>query len=82
MRKAGLIAIVPVALVLGTVAAGVCLALGARVGLIVGEVLLPAPSEPSPSYICYGNPNLPRPLCRAVTPEQLQSVLAGAEVAE
>lgn len=68
---------------LAAVALGFFLALGARGGLIAGEILIPAPGEPPmPSYICYGSPALSKPLCKAITAEQLQLVLSNADVVE
>lgn len=72
-----------VLLVLAALSAGFFLTLGGRAGLIVGEILIPSPAEAAaPSYICYGSPAHPKPLCRAITAQQLQTVLADAEVTE
>lgn len=79
-----LLGVLPCALLLclGVVALGFFLGLGAKAGQIAGEVFFPPPSEAAPSYVCYGSPALPRPLCKAVSAEQLQLILSESEIAE
>lgn len=83
MRKFFL-AVLPCAIMLslGVMSAGFFLGLGAKAGQITGEIIFPAPVEPAPSFVCYGSTALRRPLCKAVTPEQLQRIITESDVAE